>query len=72
MWLVHIGIWILSPHHESIPSRFLFADAFDNELLLSCMEKLKLGQAVDIPIYDFKTHKRVSAYKVVDMLWVDI
>ncbi|XAR51929.1 Uracil phosphoribosyltransferase [Bertholletia excelsa] len=32
-------------------------DAFDTELLLSCMEKLKHGQAVSIPNYDFKSHK---------------
>ncbi|KAK1567755.1 hypothetical protein Q3G72_016216 [Acer saccharum] len=33
-------------------------DAFDTELLLSCMEKLKNGEAVSIPNYDFKGHKR--------------
>ncbi|XP_058101965.1 uridine kinase-like protein 3 isoform X3 [Magnolia sinica] len=32
-------------------------DAFDTELLLCTMEKLKLGQGVSIPNYDFKTHK---------------
>ncbi|XP_031380913.1 uridine kinase-like protein 5 [Punica granatum] len=32
-------------------------DAFDTEMLLSCMEKLKLGQEVSIPDYDFKSHK---------------
>ncbi|KAF8390519.1 hypothetical protein HHK36_025046 [Tetracentron sinense] len=32
-------------------------DAFDTELLLSCMEKLKLGRPVSIPNYDFKSHK---------------
>lgn len=32
-------------------------DAFDSELLLSFMEKLKQWQAVGIPNYDFKTHK---------------
>ncbi|CAH2077869.1 unnamed protein product [Thlaspi arvense] len=32
-------------------------DAFDTELLLSCMEKLRQGEAVDIPKYDFKTYK---------------
>ncbi|KAI3988750.1 hypothetical protein MKX01_001522 [Papaver californicum] len=42
----------------------VFVDAFDSDLLLSCMERLKLGQAVDIPIYDFKTQKRTSSYKV--------
>ncbi|CAA7025360.1 unnamed protein product [Microthlaspi erraticum] len=32
-------------------------DAFDTDNLLSCMEKLRQGQAVDIPKYDFKTYK---------------
>ncbi|XP_048425945.1 uridine kinase-like protein 3 [Pyrus x bretschneideri] len=32
-------------------------DAFDTEKLLSSMDKLKHGQAVDIPNYDFKSYK---------------
>ncbi|QCD78116.1 uridine kinase-like protein 4 [Vigna unguiculata] len=32
-------------------------DAFDNEQLLRVMDKLKHGEAVDIPKYDFKTYK---------------
>ncbi|OIW06426.1 hypothetical protein TanjilG_05197 [Lupinus angustifolius] len=35
-------------------------DAFDTELMLSSMEKLKLGQAVTIPNYDFNRHKRAE------------
>ncbi|KAJ6860553.1 uridine kinase-like protein 5 [Populus alba x Populus x berolinensis] len=35
-------------------------DAFNTELLLSCMEKLKNGRAVNIPNYDFQTHKRIG------------
>ncbi|KAJ8648120.1 hypothetical protein MRB53_001143 [Persea americana] len=35
-------------------------DAFDTELLLSCMSKLKQGQAVAIPNYDFKSHKNYT------------
>jgi uridine kinase len=44
---------------------FLISDAFDTDLLLSCMEKLKHGKAVDIPSYDFKTHKSVSCARKV-------
>ncbi|XP_052207133.1 uridine kinase-like protein 3 isoform X2 [Diospyros lotus] len=33
-------------------------DAFDTEQLLCAMEKLKHGQAVDIPNYDLKTYKK--------------
>ncbi|PWZ25647.1 Uridine kinase-like protein 4 [Zea mays] len=34
-------------------------DAFHTELLLSCMQNLKCGKAVDIPNYNFKTYKSV-------------
>uniref|UniRef100_A0A165WNT3 uridine/cytidine kinase n=1 Tax=Daucus carota subsp. sativus TaxID=79200 RepID=A0A165WNT3_DAUCS len=33
-------------------------DAFDTEELLECVEKLKLGQSVHVPIYDFKIHRK--------------
>lgn len=33
------------------------SDAFDTEKLLRVVEKLKQGQAVDIPKYDFKSYK---------------
>ncbi|TXG68028.1 hypothetical protein EZV62_009303 [Acer yangbiense] len=35
----------------------LFSDAFDTDQLLSSMEKLRHGKAVDIPNYDFKSYK---------------
>ncbi|KAK8687158.1 hypothetical protein V6N13_085990 [Hibiscus sabdariffa] len=35
-------------------------DAFDTEQLLDCVEKLKSGQSVQVPIYDFKLHRRSS------------
>ncbi|XP_010555927.1 PREDICTED: uridine kinase-like protein 5 isoform X2 [Tarenaya hassleriana] len=36
-------------------------DAFNTELLLSCMEKLRCGQPVGIPTYDFKSHKSTES-----------
>lgn len=33
------------------------SEAFDTEQLLRVMDKLKRGQAVDIPKYDFKGYK---------------
>ncbi|CAH8392228.1 unnamed protein product [Eruca vesicaria subsp. sativa] len=39
-------------------------DAFDTDHLLSCMEKLRQGQAVDIPKYDFKTYKSSVSRRV--------
>ncbi|KAK9090138.1 hypothetical protein Sjap_023315 [Stephania japonica] len=35
-------------------------DAFDTEQLLECIGKLKCGQSVQVPIYDFKKHRRCS------------
>ncbi|KAH0908425.1 hypothetical protein HID58_031746, partial [Brassica napus] len=36
-------------------------DAFNTEVLLSCMEKLRSGQPVSIPSYDFKTHQSIES-----------
>ncbi|CAM8980614.1 unnamed protein product [Rhodiola kirilowii] len=41
-------------------------DAFDNELLLSCLDKLKQGQSVSIPNYDYKTHKYIDPSRKVN------
>ncbi|KAK6155236.1 hypothetical protein DH2020_009484 [Rehmannia glutinosa] len=41
-------------------------DAFDTELLLSCMEKLRHGRTVSIPNYDFKTHKSIEPGRMVN------
>jgi uridine kinase len=35
-------------------------DALDNDLLVAHLEQLRAGRAVDIPIYDFKTHGRAA------------
>ncbi|CAA7400713.1 unnamed protein product [Spirodela intermedia] len=35
-------------------------DAFDTEQLLECIEKLRCGLAVNVPIYDFTNHRRCS------------
>ena len=33
-------------------------DAFDRASMMDCIEKLKRGEEVDVPVYDFKTHSR--------------
>ena len=33
-------------------------DAIDNDLLISHLRALKAGEAVELPLYDFKTHSR--------------
>ncbi|KAK8716049.1 hypothetical protein V6N13_043370 [Hibiscus sabdariffa] len=42
------------------------ADAFNTELLLSCMERLRRGQPVSIPSYDFKTHTSIEPSRLVN------
>ncbi|KAL0450721.1 UNVERIFIED_CONTAM: Uridine kinase-like protein 5 [Sesamum latifolium] len=41
-------------------------EAFDTEVLLSCMAKLRHGTAVSIPNYDFKTHKSIEPSRMVN------
>lgn len=33
-------------------------NSYDYDLLLETVTKLKQGKTVDVPIYDFETHKR--------------
>ncbi|CAF2035409.1 unnamed protein product, partial [Brassica napus] len=40
---------------------YVYVDAFNTEVLLSCMEKLRSGQPVSIPSYDFKTHQSIES-----------
>ncbi|KVH99250.1 Phosphoribulokinase/uridine kinase [Cynara cardunculus var. scolymus] len=51
----------LSKVHEY---NFDHPDAFDTEKLLSAMEMLKHGKAVDIPKYDFKSYKNNVSRRV--------
>src|SRR5512138_1428763 len=35
-------------------------DALESDLLIAHLQALKAGQAVDVPMYDFTTHRRLS------------
>ena len=39
---------------------FVCVDAFDTEQLLDCIQKLRSGHSVQVPIYDFKYHRQSS------------
>jgi uridine kinase len=41
-------------------ANFDHPDAIDNDLLVEHLRALKRGEAVEIPLYDFKTHSRMS------------
>ena len=47
-------------------ANFDHPDALDNELLIHHVRKLKNGEAIDLPIYDFKTHSRLNETRTVD------
>ncbi|KAL8551331.1 hypothetical protein ACS0TY_000424 [Phlomoides rotata] len=52
----------LTPEESKLVHEYNFdhPDAFDTEQLLECVEILKSGLSVHVPIYDFKTHQRSS------------
>ncbi|ORX81050.1 uridine kinase [Anaeromyces robustus] len=55
---------VLTPeqHEMAIQNNYNFdhPESFDIGLLIETLKKLKKGIAVDIPIYDFKTHSRIK------------
>ena len=42
-------------------ANFDHPDALDNDLLINHLKKLRAGESVELPIYDFKTHTRLPA-----------
>lgn len=46
------------PLHLRESINFDHPDALDNELFIEHLKSLKAGRAVELPIYDFKTHSR--------------
>ncbi|KAG4089367.1 uridine kinase [Neocallimastix lanati (nom. inval.)] len=55
---------VLTPEQHKLAEannyNFDHPDSFDIDLLIETLKKLKKGIAVDIPIYDFKTHSRLK------------
>jgi len=55
---------VLTPEQHTLAEannyNFDHPDSFDIDLLIETLKKLKKGIAVDIPIYDFKTHSRLK------------
>ncbi len=47
-------------------ANFDHPDALDNELLLNHVRRLKSGEAIELPLYDFKTHSRLSETRTVE------
>jgi uridine kinase len=47
-------------------ANFDHPDALDNDLLVNHLRKLKAGEAIDLPLYDFKTHTRLNETRAVE------
>lgn len=47
-------------------ANFDHPDALDNDLLVNHVRRLKAGEAIDLPLYDFKTHTRMSETRHVE------
>jgi len=48
------------PLDERHQANFDHLDAFDNGMLVNHLKRLKQGQSIEMPIYDYKTHTRTS------------
>lgn len=47
-------------------ANFDHPDALDNDLLVNHIRKLRAGEAVELPIYDFRTHTRANETRPVE------
>src|SRR5436309_10391774 len=47
-------------------ANFDHPDALDNDLLVNHIRKLKAGEPIELPIYDFKAHTRLNETRVVE------
>ena len=47
-------------------ANFDHPDALDNDLLVHHIRKLKAGEPIELPLYDFKTHTRMSETRRVE------
>ena len=47
-------------------ANFDHPDALDNDLLVNHVRRLKAGEAVELPLYDFRTHTRMSETRHVE------
>ncbi len=47
-------------------ANFDHPDALDNDLLVNHMRRLKAGEAIELPLYDFKTNSRLHETRLVE------
>jgi uridine kinase len=54
------------PLDERRQANFDHPDSIDSEMLMNHLKRLRLGQSIEMPIYDFKTHTRSDATEHID------
>lgn len=54
------------PPAERAQLNFDHPDSLDNDLLIGQLKQLQAGQAVETPVYDFKTHSRLAETRRID------
>jgi uridine kinase len=54
------------PLDERHQANFDHPDSIDSEMLMNHLKRLKLGQPIEMPVYDFKTHTRKDHTEHID------
>ena len=54
------------PVEERAKSNFDHPESLDSQLFVNDLQKLRSGKAIDVPLYDFSTHTRISATKRIE------
>jgi uridine kinase len=54
------------PLDERRQANFDHPDSIDSEMLMNHLKRLRLGQSIEMPVYDFRTHTRSDATEHID------
>ena len=54
------------PLDERRLANFDHPDSIDSEMLMNHLKRLRLGQSIEMPVYDFKTHTRMDETEHID------
>ena len=54
------------PLDERHQANFDHPDSIDSEMLVNHLKRLKSGQSIEMPVYDFKSHVRSNEYNHID------
>jgi uridine kinase len=54
------------PFEERAKLNYDHPDSLDNELMIKHLQELRAGNAVEVPVYDFKTHARLKETRRVE------